>query len=234
MTEAIVLCGGAGTRLRSVSGDTPKSMVDVAGRPFLEILLEYLGAGGVTRVVLATGVGHDVIADFFGTRWSSLDIAYSREREPLGTGGALAQAIRETSAPSVLAVNGDTYFDVSLAALSALHEAERADVTMALKPLTNFDRYGTVVLDGARVTSFVEKRPTPEGVINGGIYLLRRDIFTSDLPRAFSFERDWLERRLATQRVCGLVQDGYFIDIGIPEDYQRACRELRTRAVPRP
>jgi D-glycero-alpha-D-manno-heptose 1-phosphate guanylyltransferase len=232
-SEAIVLCGGAGTRLRSVSGATPKSMVDVGGRPFLEILLGYLQAQGVGRVVLATGIGHDIIAEWFGERWHSLAIAYSHENEPLGTGGALAQAMRRTSEASVLAVNGDTYFAFDAAELRRLHDAERADVTIALKHLTNFDRYGTVLLEGHRITSFLEKRPTEDGVINGGVYVLRREIFAPDLPTAFSFERDWLERRLATARVYGLAQDGYFIDIGIPEDYQRACHDLRARTFPR-
>jgi D-glycero-alpha-D-manno-heptose 1-phosphate guanylyltransferase len=226
-SEAVVLCGGLGTRLRSVSGSKPKALVDIAGRPFLEVVLAQLLRAGVGRVILATGYGHELVQAHFGHRWRQVDVVYSREREPLGTGGALAQALGSASTDPVLVVNGDTYFDVDLGALADFHVAREAAVTLALKRLAGFDRYGTVELTGDRVVAFHEKRPCDEGLINGGIYVLGRDLFAGEgLASAFSFERDFLERRLASRNVCGMEHDGYFIDIGVPEDYARACKDL--------
>lgn len=226
-SQAVVLCGGLGTRLRTVSGGKPKALVDVGGRPFLNILLHFLERRGIRKAVLATGFGHDAVVAQFGNRCGCVDLDYSREIEPLETGGALAQALGRLDAENVFVVNGDTYFDVDLQALHDFHLAHQADTTLALKYLENFDRYGTAELVDDRIVAFHEKRPVEQGLVNGGIYVVRRNVFAGmSWAEAFSFERDYLEPNVETRRLCGLRQEGYFIDIGIPEDYARACVQL--------
>jgi D-glycero-alpha-D-manno-heptose 1-phosphate guanylyltransferase len=150
------------------------------------------------------------------------------EAQPLGTGGAIRQACTLAKEPTVLILNGDTFFRVGTNELAAAHHVRRADCTICLKPMLDFDRFGIVELDEEqRVSHFREKRFARQGLINGGVYALDREKFLAeDLPDVFSFEKDYLERSLQTRRIYGLVQDSYFIDIGIPEDYRRVQHEL--------
>jgi D-glycero-alpha-D-manno-heptose 1-phosphate guanylyltransferase len=128
----------------------------------------------------------------------------------------------------VLILNGDTFYRIGLEALSAFHREKDADCSLCLKPMNNFDRFGVVELDkDQRVRLFREKQYYPEGLINGGVYAVRRDRFLrEDLPQKFSFEKDYLEKVLDTRPIYGIRQDHYFIDIGIPEDYQRIQNEI--------
>ena len=233
--DAIVLVGGLGTRLRSLVSEVPKPMAPVGEVPFLDILLaRLLRHRAIDRLVLAVGYKREVVQDYFGDRLKGREIAYAIETEPLGTGGGIRNAIAHARSDEVLVVNGDTLFDVDLEAMVAYHRQQQADLTLALKPMREFDRYGTVQLAGTRVVGFEEKRYQLEGTINGGIYLLERDLFerplegskAASLPEKFSFETDFLERYLQQLRVCGFVSEGYFIDIGIPEDYRRAQVDL--------
>ncbi len=202
-------------------------MADVGGRPFLEILLDKLNRENVSRVILATGHLHQAISAHFGDRWRTTELDYSVEAQPLGTGGAVWKAMEIASQDDVFVLNGDTYFDIGLHELADFHQTCRADVTVALKPIRDIERYGTVQLDGGRIVGFREKRKTGEGLINGGVYLLSRRLTKRlALPEPFSLETDLLEKHLDEIIVAGLVRDGYFIDIGIPEDYARAQREL--------
>ncbi len=225
--EAIVLAGGLGARLRNAVPDRPKAMVEVAGRPFLEILLDRMSRSGFAKIVLATGHLHEVIERHFGYSWAGMELVYSVEDHPLGTGGAAWQALKLTSGNDVFLINGDTFFAVDFAALHRFHRSLDADVTLALKPMKNFDRYGTVELKDGRITGFREKAKTDEGLINGGIYLLNRQVSARlSFPERFSIETDFLEKKVGEISMGGFVQDGYFIDIGIPDDYTRAQWEL--------
>ena len=220
--EAIILAGGLGTRLRSVVSEVPKCMAPVDGRPFLQYMLEWLSRYDVSHVVLSVGYLREVIFSYMDSRAWPFEISYAVEEEPLGTGGGIRLALTKCREDRVIVLNGDTFFDVDLDALSFT-----APVTLALKPMRNFDRYGAVDWDGELVTGFHEKAACAEGLINGGVYaLVRSQLDFAFQPKRFSFEKDLLEPLAAGHLVAGQVQDGYFIDIGIPEDYARAQREL--------
>jgi len=233
MPEAIVLAGGLGTRLSSLLMDRPKAMIEVGGRPFLEIMLDRLAQSSVARVILATGHGRETIERHFGNCWGGIEIQYSVETLPLGTGGAVWKAMKSLSGEEALVLNGDTIFDVDLAALLSFHRAMAADVTLALKPMCDFDRYGTVECLDGRILAFHEKARMDRGLINGGVYVLNRELpGRYPFPESFSLERDFLEKMAGQIKIGGFIQDRYFIDIGIPEDYARARSELARMRFP--
>jgi D-glycero-alpha-D-manno-heptose 1-phosphate guanylyltransferase len=228
LTEAVVLAGGFGTRLRSVVQDLPKPMAPVGERPFLAIVLDELVAAGMQRCVLAVGYKADAIEAYFGADYRGMALAYSVEEDPLGTGGGIRQAVEQIHGDACLVLNGDTLFRVDLALLGRRFLEQDSLLTAALKAMRDFDRYGTVVLNEQGViTGFREKQPMAEGLINGGVYALHKDLFAGkELPAKFSFEQEILEAEVGQGRFHGEVFDAYFIDIGIPEDYARAQVEL--------
>ena len=222
--RAFVLCGGAGMRLRSVLADRPKSMALITGRPFLELLLEKLRDQGISDVILGTGYMAEKIESYFGSgEGLAMRVHFSRESEPLGTGGALKLAETLISDP-VLVINGDSYAEWNLVAMLDLFKAKDAAMVIALQAVADVTRYGSVRLNGeGRVTEFVEKSVGAGlGLINAGVYLLRKQI-VRDLPAAtaISLERDVFPR-LLDRGIYGLVCTGLFIDIGIPDDLKRA------------
>jgi D-glycero-alpha-D-manno-heptose 1-phosphate guanylyltransferase len=221
--EAIVLAGGLGTRLRASVPDLPKCMAPVGGRPFIAYITDYFRQAGIERFIFALGYKSDAFEDFFRQSFPNGGYTVSLEEEPLGTGGAIRQACSLGKEEHVLILNGDTFFRIDPGTLSAFHQSNRADCTLCLKPMQDFNRFGVVELDDhQRVRQFREKQAYKSGLINGGVYALGRERFLrEDLPATFSFEKDYLEKVLDTRRVYGLVQNDYFIDIGIPEDYQR-------------
>lgn len=221
--EAIVLAGGQGTRLRSVVADVPKPMAPIGARPFLSYVMEYLIAQGVEHIILATGYMHEVIESYYGASYQNAALTYSIEREPLGTGGGILQASRYAKTDDVCIVNGDTIFPVNLQSLVAVHTANQADITMSLKKMVDFDRYGVVRTAASRVIGFESKRYVQTGFINGGIYMMNiRSLQALRLPERFSFEADLLERYVAELRMYAYESDASFIDIGVPEDYRLA------------
>lgn len=227
--EAIVLAGGMGTRLQSVVSHVPKPMADINGKPFLEYLLKYLSDSGITKVVLSVGYKSDVIFKHFGSRFANLQIAYAEEHEPLGTGGAVVQSLNYVNDSDVFLLNGDTFFALDLQQLYQVHQTQHNDVTLALKPMKHFDRYGAVTLIEGKVWAFEEKRSIEQGLINGGVYVLKTSIMdVKKLPTVFSFESDFLEKELRDLQVGAHITDAYFIDIGIPEDYEKAQRDFET------
>jgi D-glycero-alpha-D-manno-heptose 1-phosphate guanylyltransferase len=238
--EAVILAGGLGTRLRSAVPDLPKCMAPVDGKPFLSYLIDYFVGQGIEKFIFALGYKSESIEDYLRAnmpghlpdgRPSSYQL--SIEREPLGTGGAIRLACTLSAAATVLVLNGDTFFRIRPDRLATFHQQQDAECTLCLKPMENFDRYGVVELGaGDRVVQFQEKRFYKSGLINGGVYALDRARFLQkDLPSTFSFEKDYLERDSPGLLLFGLVQDEYFIDIGIPEDYQRAQLEIKNYAI---
>ena len=220
--EAIILAGGLGTRLSGVIGEIPKCLAPVDGKPFLQYQLEWLSCFDVSHVVLSVGYLREQVIGFVKSREWPFDVSFAVEKEPLGTGGGIRLALSKCRGKQVYVLNGDTFFNVDLEALSFT-----APVTLALKPMRDFDRYGAVNWDGDLVNAFREKRHCDEGLINGGVYAIDRSQLDMSLfPKTFSFERDVLEPLANYGLVAGEKQDGYFIDIGIPEDYARAQREL--------
>ena len=225
--QAIILAGGFGTRLQSVLKDIPKPMAPVAGKPFLEYIIRYLSSNGVSKIILSVGYLHEVIYEYFKSDFEDTKIIYSIETKPLGTGGAIKAALPLTDENEILIINGDTYFDVSLQQFYSAHNSENAFMTMALKQMYSFDRYGIVGIDSNNhITSFIEKNYFESGMINGGVYILDKKRFMQiSLPEVFSFEKDFLEKYYNND-FYGFVSDSYFIDIGIPEDYIRAQNDF--------
>jgi D-glycero-alpha-D-manno-heptose 1-phosphate guanylyltransferase len=224
---AIILAGGLGTRLRSVINDLPKPMAPVNGKPFLHYIFQYLVRQEIKEVVLAVGYKHESIRDFFGDDYAGISIQYSIELEPLGTGGGIKQAFRIVQ-DAAFVINGDTFFDVELHALKQFYIEKQADMALSLKQLQNFDRYGTVnINEQNRITEFAEKRLMTEGLINGGVYYMNKSLFDKiESPDKFSLEKDVLEKYVSTLKFYGIARSGYFIDIGIPGDYQKAQHDF--------
>jgi NDP-sugar pyrophosphorylase family protein len=222
--RAFVLCGGLGTRLRSVLSDRPKSMALIGAVPFLQLLLQELKSQGVREVILGTGYRAEQIEAFFGDGKNlGLRLQYSCEDQPLGTGGALKLA-EELLGDPVLVLNGDSYVEWSLATMAGLFREKNANIVMVLQSVADVSRYGSVAIDpDGRITEFVEKgtRAGP-GLINAGIYLLRKEIVAElACGSTISLERDVFPRFLG-EKFYGLISHGTFIDIGIPADLQRA------------
>ena len=231
--EAIILAGGLGTRLRSVIPDLPKCMAPVAGKPFLAYVIEYLHHQGIENFIFSLGYKKEIIISFINSQYSIFNSQFSIEEEPLDTGGAIKLACNKATEKTVLIVNGDTLFKIDVNKLVMFHDMFGADCTLSLKPMQNFDRYGVVELNkDYSIKSFNEKKFYETGLINGGMYALHVQKFLNEyLPEKFSFEKEYLEKKLSLpendkRRMYGVVQDEYFIDIGIPEDYERAQREL--------
>lgn len=222
--EAIVLAGGLGTRLQHIIPGMPKPMAPINGRPFLEYVFGYLLRNGVERTILAVGYKAEKISDYFGTNYNSTPIIYSYEDSPLGTGGAILKALGICNCENVIIVNGDTYFDVNLPEMLEYHKRMGSKLTMAVKAMINFDRYGSVIIENNKVIRFDEKKPTAYGKINGGIYIVNKSVFEGMDSRVFSFEKSILESEHSC--VYAFESEGYFIDIGVPEDYYKAQKEL--------
>ncbi len=226
--EAIILAGGFGTRLKKLKLDVPKPMVEVGGRPFLEYLLLFLHHQGVERVILSVGYRGEVIRKYFGDIFRGMWIDYSVEENPLGTGGGVRKAMTLCREEQVWVLNGDTFFAVNLPEMFAFHIREKAAVTLAGKKMKNPGRYGLVGYDETmRIRAFREKDPAArEGVINGGVYLInKKEFLAKPLPEVFSMEHDFLEVYVGKEKFMLYLSDGYFIDIGIPEDLERARHE---------
>ena len=233
LKEAIILAGGLGTRLRSVVSDLPKCMAPVAGQPFLKHVTRYLLSQGIEKFIFSLGYKHEIIEQFLNDEFPTLHYQFSVEEEPLGTGGAIYLACKRAKDNNILVVNGDTLFKANLKKASSFHLENNADCTLLLKPMQDFDRYGAVELDNdLTVRSFKEKQFFQTGDINAGIYLLNIEQFIDrDFPEKFSFEKDYLEKYYTEKKIFGLIEDSYFIDIGIPADFQRAQEELKQIAL---
>ena len=227
--EAIILAGGLGTRLKSAIPDLPKCMAPVNGRPFLFYVINYLRSQGIEKFIFSLGYKHEVVEAYLQTEFPTLDFLSLVEKEPLGTGGAILASCYKTSEQTVLVVNGDTIFKADIENAFREHLKNDSDCTLLLKPMENFDRYGAVELnEDDSIKRFEEKRFYKMGLINGGIYILNTEQFLAEeLPGKFSFEKDYLEKYFETRKIYGSVQDEYFIDIGIPEDYFRVQHELK-------
>jgi D-glycero-alpha-D-manno-heptose 1-phosphate guanylyltransferase len=229
--DCIILAGGLGTRLRSVVSEVPKCMAPVAGKPFLYFLLKYLSKyPNFDRVILSVGYLREVIFDWIEENKQnfSFEFDFAVEESPLGTGGGIKLALERAKSNNVLILNGDTFFDVDLLKFIDCHNNEKPKISLALKTMSNFDRYGSISLNGKNIIqSFNEKKYCDEALINGGIYLIDKSKCDfSIFPEKFSFETDFLQKEVQKETIFGFIDTGYFIDIGIPEDYERANREF--------
>ncbi|EAI8485295.1 D-glycero-D-manno-heptose 1-phosphate guanosyltransferase [Campylobacter jejuni] len=222
--QAIILCGGLGTRLKSVIKNIPKPMAPINDKPFLEFIFEYLKKQGIKEVILAVSYKYEVMQEYFKDEFLGIKIKYSIEKEPLGTGGAIKEALKFIKNEAYV-LNGDTFFDIDLSKL----KLNRSKICLALKQMNDFDRYGTVELDSKNyIKLFKEKEFKKQGLINGGIYFLNKDIFNDfTLQEKFSFE-EFLQENYEKLKAKAHIFDNYFIDIGVPGDYGRFMNDIFT------
>lgn len=225
--EAIVLAGGFGTRLKEVVSDVPKPMAPVNGKPFLEYLIKDLGEKGIRHIILAIGYKKEIIKEYFKNRYENIEITYSEELTPLGTGGAIKKALKSAKEADVFIVNGDTFFDVDLKGMKEFHTEKKSTLTVAVKEMKNFDRYGSLVIKENRIIEFEEKKKKAKGKINGGIYLIKKDLLNRIEKENFSFEKKVLEDKRIEK--YSYKSKGYFIDMGIPEDYFKIISKMRDK-----
>jgi len=225
--KAIVLCGGLGTRLGKLTLDTPKPMLAVAGRPFISYVLDLLVSSGISEIVLAAGFQWEKLQSSIGSDWGGVPVNYAIEAQPLGTGGAIKAAFLMSQAKDALVVNGDTLFNIDLRFFMERSRLLDSDISLALRQVDDCSRYGKVTIgESGRILTFGEKGQFGPGYINGGVYFLKEKIFDDMLPTTFSFETDFLAIRHSTMPMIGLAFNSYFIDIGIPADFERAQVEL--------
>jgi len=230
--KVILLAGGMGTRLQSVVSNIPKPMAPSGDVPFLDILLKNLIDQGIDEVTLSVGYRHEVIMEYFGNSFQGVPINYIVEETPLGTGGALRKALQGNSEGTpYFVLNADTFIDVNLTEMLNGYLASGADVGIVLKQLDDVSRYGRVTLDSkhTEIISFEEKSGCETGFVNMGVYIIRPDFFDRFvLPNAFSLEKDCFVAMLSNISFFPWLSEGYFIDIGVPEDYERAQFEMES------
>lgn len=220
--EAIILAGGQGTRLRELVPDGPKPMALVAGRPFLEILLDVLARKGFGRVILSLGYKADRVEAHFGAAFAGMALVYEIEQTPLGTGGALHRALAHCRSDHVYVFNGDTFLDLEVNKVETRWQQQRLPIIIAAE-VADTTRYGRLTVVNGQVVGFNEKGVPGMGLINAGAYVLPIGI-TADFPtdRAFSLEQDYLAKAVIHSPFQCFVTRGCFIDIGVPDDYRRA------------
>lgn len=228
----VILAGGLGTRLRSAVSSRPKVMAQVRGKPFLTYLLDQLTMAGALEVVLCTGYMADRIEKILGDRYKSLHLIYSREEEPLGTGGAIRQAVKYFASDPVLIMNGDSFINADpIVFLRWFFETER-DASLLLAKVPDTSRFGRVTTgEGGLIVGFEEKGThCGPGWINAGMYILKKKLLDS-IPtgKPFSLERE-LFPRLAEKRLYGYQSEGEFIDIGTPDSYAKAGKFFSEQA----
>lgn len=224
--EAIVLAGGFGTRLREVVPGLPKPMAPIAGHPFLEIVLEGLARKGFSRVVMSLGYMANVIHSYFGSSYAGMEILYEIEEAPLGTGGAIRQAIDRIVSDHVFVVNGDTFLDLEVLEVEKLWNRWRQPIIVA-REVSDTSRYGRIEMAEGLVTRFSEKGIAGGGLINAGCYVFPKGALNAFAKGTrFSLEMDFLAPTVGNKIFRAFVTSSLFIDIGVPDDYSRAQKEL--------
>lgn len=215
--EAVILAGGFGTRLRSVVHGVPKPLAPVAGRPFLHWLLDGLVHQGIERAVLATGYLADQVQESLGCRHANIDLTYSSETSPLGTGGALWAALGKCHCERVLVLNGDTWLGLDVASMA--NEAPDSDIVVGVREVAERARYGGVRLEGNRLLGLDEKALAGPGLVNAGAYIVQADLpRRRAAPAKFGLEQELLARPGGLD-IRVHVTTAPFLDIGTPEDF---------------
>lgn len=223
--KAIILAGGFGTRLKHLLPNTPKPMADISGRPFLEWLLEYLNGFGVDEVILSVHYLKEKIITHFGEKYKNIKISYAIENEPLGTGGAILNSIKDDE--KYLVINGDTFVIGNYIDFFENCSVDNENLSVLLRKVPDTSRYGRIEIDDKKIISFKEKGIAGEGYINAGVYFIDGKWLRSlNLPQKFSFEADMLYPNVNNFNISYYIANDYFIDIGIPDDYARAQKEI--------
>lgn len=228
MTQAVILAGGFGSRLRSVVSRVPKPMAPLRGKPFLSYLLEDLYQQRKIREILfSVHYKHEMISSYFGSDYKGIGLKYVVEETPLGTGGALKNCEHHLHSDAPFFVlNSDSFLRLSYEQMYLSHAESRSLITLAVKRMPSCSRYGRVLFDEKkRALSFTPSGDEQEGYINAGVYLLEPALLREFPSGPFSFEKDFLQKRVKDFLPNLVFSEGYFIDIGIPEDYARASEE---------
>lgn len=226
--DVIILSGGKGTRLKQVVNDVPKTMAPINNKPFLEYTLEYLNSFNVENVILAVGYKKEIIKRYFGNKYKNMNILYSEEEEPLGTGGAIKKALQLVKNKNSLVINGDVYTKINIEELLEEHIKREATMAIAVKEMNDFNRYGVVEFSENRINKFNEKKFTKKGFMNTGFYIMNKDIFANkEISDRFSLEKDYLCQYVNIDKIIPYIYDGEFVDIGTPEDYEKIKRIIR-------
>lgn len=225
MRQAIILAGGFGTRLQELVKDVPKPMADIQGKPFLFYLLSYLKKNKFTDITISAHYLNEKITEYFGDNFLGMNISYAVEDSPLGTGGAIINSLDKVDQSNPVAVlNGDSFIELDYDKLFDSHKKSQKNITIALKNIQNSSRYGFVETKNNLIATFKEKPRNPQsGLINSGVYLINPIVFSDyNLQEKFSFETDFLVKHTPDLQINSFESDGYFIDIGIPDDYQKS------------
>jgi D-glycero-alpha-D-manno-heptose 1-phosphate guanylyltransferase len=228
--QAVLLAGGLGTRLRSVVNDRPKPMALIEKKPFMEYVVRELITYGVTDIIFAVGYKGSMVEAHFkdGKEWG-ISVSYSYEEELLGTAGAIKKAGKMVTDDQFLAMNADTFYQIDYSRLTKLSKERELDMTLVLRKVPDVSRYGQALLEDGWLTAFDEKVEQKQpGTINGGVYLLKRSLLDTIPLGKVSLEHDMIPLWLSQyKKLGGIVNDGYFIDIGIPEDYYRFIDDVK-------
>lgn len=233
--QAVLLAGGLGTRLRSVVSDRPKPMALVDGKPFMEYVIMQLKKYGIGEIIFAVGYKGSMVEEYFKDgRKLGVKVSYAYEEELLGTAGAIKNAGKLVTDDRFFVLNADTFYQMDYSRLTKLAGEQGLDMALVLRRVEDVSRYGRAELDGeGRLVSFnektEEKRP---GTINGGVYLMRRELLAEIPDGKVSLENEMIPKWLGEHRALGgFVNDGYFIDIGIPEDYLKFKQDVEEGVV---
>lgn len=233
--QAILLAGGLGTRLRSVVSDRPKPMALIEGRPFMEYVTRELVRSGMTDIIFAVGYKGTMVEEYFGDgERFGFHASYAYEETLLGTAGAIKNAGRFVTEERFFVLNADTFYQIDYTRLKRLQDSLDLDMALVLREVPDVSRYGQAILDEKGfLTAFNEKTEEARmGTINGGIYLMRRSLMDTIPEGKVSLENDMIPKWLREGKgLGGFVNDGYFIDIGIPEAYRQFQEDVRNQVV---
>lgn len=238
--QVILLAGGLGTRLRSVVSDRPKPMALIGDKPFMEYVVHELSRHGITDIIFAVGYKGSMVEEYFGDGsgftapdGTKIRVRYAYEEELLGTAGAIRNAGWLVTEDRFFVLNADTFYQIDYGKLVRLQEEMSLDMALVLRQVPDVSRYGQAVLAGKRLVGFNEKTTDPHpGTINGGVYLMTRALL-EDIPEGkVSLENQMIPKWLGENRALGgMVNDGYFVDIGVPEDYFRFIEDVKKGVV---
>ena len=238
--QAILLAGGLGTRLRSVVSDRPKPMALIQDKPFMEYVVHELAKHGITDIIFAVGYKGSMVEEYFGDGsgfiapdGTPITVHYAYEEELLGTAGAIKNAGRFVTEDSFFVLNADTFYQIDYSRLVTMQRESDLDMALVLREVPDISRYGAAVLMNGRLTGFNEKSAEAKpGTINGGVYLMKRALLDEIPAGKVSLENEMIPKWLSEGRALGgFVNDGYFIDIGIPEAYYQFIEDVEKGVV---
>lgn len=229
--DVIILAGGRGTRLKDITKDIPKVMVEFNKIPLLEHTFKYLEQFKVNNIILAVGYKSEYIERYFGDRYNGMNIIYSRENEALDTGGATKQAITYSNEENVIVMNGDLILNVNLEELYNTHiNQDGIEATLTIKEMQNYSRFGTVISNENIVQEFKEKEYMKIGDINVGVYVINKEKFIQEnTEKIFSIERKYFKKLAKSGKIYVYRYNDVFLDIGIESDYNAAKLFFKAR-----